>query len=208
MIRTCPRCELRFRSESELSQHLAVDHGADTEAFERFRYRSSRPVEPLYPQHARTADAPRRYLLVANQTLPRDEVVDRVKRLAAEGPATFHVVVPATHSSRYLSEHTHAEREVADTGSGGDPDDVGSAQARFRLREAVEALRAAGIDAEGEVGVADPFHAVEDAAQHVGVDEVILSTLPHGFSRWLDADLPARIRRRLGVPVSTVTSQS
>ena len=206
MIRTCPRCDLRFRTESELSQHLAVDHGAETEVFERFRYRSSRPVEPLYPDRAPRSTT-KRYLVVANQTLTGDDLVARVKALAAEAPATFHVVVPATHSNAYLTAHTRAERELVDAGVAADPDEVGRAQARYRLRETIEALRAAGVDAEGEVGVADPFHAVEDAAEHVDVDEVLLSTLPHGFSRWLDADVPARIRRRLGVPVTTVTSE-
>src|SRR5690606_19764686 len=101
-----------------------------------------------------------------------------------------------------------AEREVVDAGGPGERDEVGLAQARFRLRQAVEALRAAGIHVEGEVGVADPFHAVENAVEHVPADEVILSTLPRGLSRWLDADLPSRIERRLGLPVTTLVRQA
>ena len=29
MVHTCPRCELRFETEAELSDHLAVDHDVD-----------------------------------------------------------------------------------------------------------------------------------------------------------------------------------
>lgn len=207
MIRTCPRCELRFRSESELSQHMTLDH--DAPPLERYHYRSTRQVEPLYGGRTRAeARGPKRYLIVANQTLDDRELVARVQELAAAGPATFHVVVPATHSADYLRSHTLAEREVVDAGGPGERDEVGLAQARFRLRQAVEALRAAGVHVEGEVGVADPFHAVENAVEHVPADEVILSTLPRGLSRWLDADLPSRIERRLGLPVTTLVRQA
>jgi len=200
MIHTCPRCELRFRSESELAQHMALDH--DAEPLERYTYRSSREVEPLYGRRERAQEQPRRYLVVANQTLGDTHLVERLKELAAQGPATFHVVVPATHSARYV--RSGAAPGGGDTAEADEHDEVGMAQARFRLRQAVEALRAAGVEVEGEVGVPDPFQAVENAVEHVQVDEVILSTLPRGLSRWLDADLPRRIERRLGVPVKTL----
>ena len=39
-----------------------------------------------------------RYLIVANQTLSGDQLIERVRRLCSEGPCSFHVVVPATHT--------------------------------------------------------------------------------------------------------------
>jgi len=84
MIHTCPRCELRFRSESELAQHMALDH--DAEPLERYTYRSSREVEPLYGRRERAQEQPRRYLVVANQTLGDTHLVERLKELAAQGP--------------------------------------------------------------------------------------------------------------------------
>jgi hypothetical protein len=60
----------------------------------------------------------------------------------------------------------------------------------------------------GEVGCADPVAAAQDAIRAVAVDEVILSTLPSGVSRWLGQDVPARLRRAVSVPVTVVTAQN
>jgi hypothetical protein len=37
------------------------------------------------------------------------------------------------------------------------------------------------------------------------VDEVIVSTLPKGLSRWLGEDVPSRLRDSVRVPVTVVT---
>src|SRR5262245_26787451 len=58
MIHTCPRCELRFASDTELTDHLKIDHHADPEEFDRLHYKP-KPVRP----HGK------RYLLLANRTL-------------------------------------------------------------------------------------------------------------------------------------------
>ena len=39
-------------------------------------------------------------------------------------------------------------------------------------------------------------------------DEIVVSTLPAGVSRWLRLDLPRRLRRRCGLPVTVVESRS
>ena len=65
-------------------------------------------------------------------------------------------------------------------------------------------LGALGVVVGGEVGDADPFQAVSDALAEREVDEVIISTLPTGRSRWLSADVPSRVRRAFSVPVTTV----
>ena len=36
-------------------------------------------------------------------------------------------------------------------------------------------------------------------------DEILLSTLPPGISRWLAWDLPHRLRRKTSVPLSVIT---
>ena len=38
-------------------------------------------------------------------------------------------------------------------------------------------------------------------------DELIVSTLPQRVSGWLGMDLPHRLHRRYGLPVTTVTSK-
>jgi hypothetical protein len=65
-----------------------------------------------------------------------------------------------------------------------------------------------GADAAGEVGCADPVAAAQDAIRSVAVDEILLSTLPSGVSRWLGQDVPARLRRAVSVPVTVVTAQN
>jgi hypothetical protein len=48
MTHHCPRCDLRFRTESEVKQHLASDHDVSTEGLDRYRYRAVHEADPLY----------------------------------------------------------------------------------------------------------------------------------------------------------------
>ena len=128
----------------------------------------------------------RRYLVVANQTLGGDHLIERVRECLAEGPCRFHVVVPATPPQEHAS---WTEGEAVSI-------------ARERLDQALERFRELGAEADGEVGDANPMLAVEDVLLREEVDEIILSTLPPGPSRWLKRDLPTRMRERLGVPVT------
>jgi hypothetical protein len=73
------------------------------------------------------------------------------------------------------------------------------------LDEALPRLTAAaGSEVEGMVGDADPTAAIQDAINLRGFDEVIVSTLPARFSRWLKLDLPSKVSG-MGLPVTTVT---
>ena len=65
-----------------------------------------------------------------------------------------------------------------------------------------------GAEADGEVGDRDPVMAVRDALRGREVDEVIVSTLPKGMSRWLGEDVPSRLRDSVPVPVTVVTQES
>lgn len=188
-IHQCPRCELRFVHTSELRHHFEFDHAADPRVFERFRY----------PSRHTEGGSRRTILLVGNQTLDRDAVLDEVASRAADGARVL-VVVPATH-------HRHHEepRPGADDHGGGGGEDMGSALARHRLRTTVERLRSAGIEADGEVGDADPYAAVCQALGAHDVHEILLSTLPPSSSRWLSVDLPGRLRRHTRRPVTVLT---
>jgi hypothetical protein len=55
------------------------------------------------------------------------------------------------------------------------------------------------------IGSPEPLTAVRDALQLMGFDEVIVSMLPARASRWLQLELPGRIRA-LGVPVTEVVA--
>ena len=135
----------------------------------------------------------RRYLVVANQTLLGDQLLTRVKECLASGPCQFHLVVPATHAPGRAMQTESRDRAFAVE----------------RLREGLERFRALGADVEGEVGDARPIDAIRDVMLHAPLfDEIIVSTLPAGLSRWLHQDLPHRIHRTFELPTSIVTAQA
>jgi hypothetical protein len=184
MVHTCPRCELRFATASELTEHLATDHGANAEEFERYRY----PVTARRSDiDVRTFDQPKRYLVVANQTALGQRLFDHLIMLGSTGRATFSVVVPAKPMA----------------GKGAAPA-FSATLAEWRLQQLLERLHAAGLEADGVLGDVEPYRAVCRVVDHTAVDEIVLSTLPAGMSRWLDADLPARLRHKLRLPVTVV----
>lgn len=134
----------------------------------------------------------RRYLIVANQTLLGEPLLARVRECLAAGPCAFHLVVPATHAPG-RAMHTEGRDR---------------AYATRRLRDGLTRFRALGIDVEGEVGHARPMDAIRDVMLHAGpFDEIIVSTLAPGLSRWLRADLPHRIHRCFELPTSTVVAR-
>lgn len=134
----------------------------------------------------------RRVLVVANQTLGGSHLLEEVRRTLAAGPCRFHVVVPATPPQDHA---VWTEGEA-------------TAVARERLEAALERFQAMGAEAEGEVGDADPILAIADALADREVDEVILSTLPPGISRWMRLDLPSRVERRFHLPVTHVVAEA
>ena len=178
MIHTCPRCELRFATETELTDHLKIDHHADPEEFERFHYKAP-PARP----------PGRRYLVLANRMLEEPWLFDRLSELAKDD-VHFHIVVSPTPIEPD-SDRT---------------DDRNLALSTFRLRHIVDKLHEAGIEAEGEVGTVDPVRAVTRAVEREPADEILVATLPRGVSRWLEVDLPAALHRRFAVPVTTLTA--
>ncbi len=132
----------------------------------------------------------RRYLVVAHQTLGSPELLEALRDQLAEGPCTFHLVVPEYHGGGL----TWSEGEVR-------------RQAELRLEDARLAFTAAGLAVSGEVGDSNPVEAVEHAIRRDGddaFDGVIVSTLPHGISKWLGRDVPSRLKRRTGLDVRHV----
>jgi len=135
----------------------------------------------------------RRYLVVANQTLGGEPLMAQIRQLARAGPCRFHVVVPATPPR----DHTWTEGEARSI-------------ARRRLDAALARLRqlGAGVEVEGEVGDGNAMLAIEDAMRDEGpFDEIVLSTLPPGISRWLKLDLPHRVEAAFGRPVIHVVGE-
>jgi len=64
------------------------------------------------------------------------------------------------------------------------------------------------LDARGDLGDPEPLTAIGDALGVEQFDEIIISTLPSGISRWLGMDLPRRAERKFKLPVTTVTARA
>jgi hypothetical protein len=131
-------------------------------------------------------------LIVANRTAATEKLLEAVRRRAQAGPATFHLLVPATPRGLH--------RVV-------DPEVAGREEAAAQLELALELLREA-LDAEvtGHVGDADPMGAISDTLHEREVDEIIISTLPRRLSKWMHIDLPSKVRG-LGKPVLHVQGE-
>ena len=133
----------------------------------------------------------RSYLVVGNQTLVGPELTAAIaERTAAGDPTHFHVVVPATPIQ---------DGFTWDEGKS-------YAAAKDRLEAMLGHLRVMGVEASGEVGHKDPIEATRDALRGHPAEEVILSTLPPGISRWLGQDVPSRLKAAIAVPVTVVTA--
>jgi hypothetical protein len=130
----------------------------------------------------------RRYLVVANQTLGDEHLEAKIREVMASGPSSFYLVVPATPPQDHA---TWVEGEAR-------------ALARQRLDQALERFTSLGAEADGEVGDARPLAAIGDVIRHREFDEIILSTLHPGASRWLKMDLPHRVERNCGLPVTHI----
>ena len=133
-----------------------------------------------------------RVLLVANRTAMTPALREEVRKRAAAGDATFHLLVPAHPSGLH--------RLV-------DPEVAGREAAQDRMEEALAALGEAAGSAPvtGEVGDADPIAAIHDAMNSRDFDEIVISTLPKRVSKWLRVDLPSKARG-LGLPVTHIES--
>jgi hypothetical protein len=130
----------------------------------------------------------RHYLVVGNQTLGGEHLKAKLMERVAEGPCTFHVVVPASHPS------------------GAWTDGEVRAMAQRRLIAALTAFGSLGAEVSGEVGDASPIRAIADVLLEEPFDEIILSTLPPGPSRWLRQDVVHRIQRTFAVPCTHVVA--
>ncbi len=133
----------------------------------------------------------RQYLVVANQTLGGEHLLEVIRDRAAANPSQFFLVVPATPPSEHLTWTEGEARSIA----------------KRSLQRALSRFRELDLDVDGEVGDASPVEAIRNALLGGRYDEIILSTLPPGVSRWLKLDLPHRVERAFDLPVVHVVAE-
>jgi len=130
-----------------------------------------------------------RLLVVANETVAGQELREKIRETAEGRSARVLVVAPALNAK--------VRHWVSD-------EDRARAKAQSRLDESLSRLAEAGVEAEGEVGDADPLQAIEDALRTFGADEIIISTHPEGRSNWLERGVVVSARQRFAVPITHV----
>lgn len=128
-------------------------------------------------------------LVVANRTVDSPELIDALRERARRGPVSVTLLAPTAWSER--------------------------GEAEQRLASAVATLAAGDIRAQGVLADADPMVAVQEAWNPGLYDEVVVSTLTEGSSRWLQIDLPHRVARltdcqvrHVAVPVRQVEQRA
>jgi hypothetical protein len=133
-----------------------------------------------------TTTATNKLLVVADETVDSSVLVQAVRDIALARDADVLVVVPAfnTRLRHWMSDSDGAHHAAA-----------------RRLAGCLDGLLEAGVRVRGEVGDANPMHAIEDAMNTIGAEEIIISTHPEGRSNWLAHDLVARVCARFDVPV-------
>ena len=148
-----------------------------------------RRVPPVREAPAASPPNEHRVLVVANETVGGAELLDELRRRAADGRTLVFVVCPALNSQ---VRHWTSDEDGA------------RAAASERLVASLLAMRATGLDATGEIGDADPLQAIEDALRTFRPDELLISTHPPGRSNWLERDVVERARERFEVPLDHV----
>jgi hypothetical protein len=117
-------------------------------------------------------------LVVANVTATSDELLDCLIERSSAGACRFTLVMPGTGPGRHE-----------------------------RLGAALDRMREAGLEnVEGSVGDPDPVVAVMDLWDPMKFDDIVVSTLPTGSSRWMGLDLPHRLEKLTSVQVRHVVS--
>jgi hypothetical protein len=114
-------------------------------------------------------------LVVANVTADAPELIEALKERAGRDACSFTLLVPAPAAGS-----------------------VGREAAQARLEAGMAAMRQAGLEVQGKVGDHDPIAAVHDEWDPQRYDEVVVSTLPTGASKWLQVDLPHRVEKLTG----------
>jgi hypothetical protein len=120
----------------------------------------------------------RNILVVASETASSPEFLGALTERAREHPTAFTLVCPIAPSGRGVRDQ-------------GDLDAV------------VARMHAEGLEvSSATLGRSNPTEAVEDVYDRGLHDEIIVSTLPPGSSRWLALGAPQQIQRRTGATVS------
>jgi hypothetical protein len=150
--------------------------------------------------------ATRRYLVIANQTLAEAELTEAIRQRLEQGLSSFYVLVPNTRAGD-LAARVARGAPLAPAVGEATVDVQATEHAQHRLGQLLSDLRRLGAEIDSELGDADPLKAAAELLERQQFDAIILSTLPQPISKWLGMDLPHRLHRHSGLPVTTITTK-
>src|ERR671916_356797 len=148
---------------------------------DRVKRAARRPVEHVVVDLDAERDDVKRTLVVANQTVASAELLELLRRKAAEETRRFIVICPQSGEE--------------------------NGQGAERLAHTLSALEDAGLDAVGQIVHPDPYTAIQNALQFYAPDDIVISTFPETRSGWLRSDLVGRVQATTGKPVEHVVSE-
>jgi GABA permease len=152
-----------------------------------------RPV----PQEIAPAVAPRRVLVLANETANSMELLDELRRIGADHAANYYVVVPASPIETGVAA-THGPLDVME---------ATQEVARERLEHTVSALRSENHEADGVLGDYRPLRALANAVDTFHPDQIVIATLPINESVWHRFEVVDRARAEYpNVPVTHIVA--
>jgi hypothetical protein len=110
-------------------------------------------------------------LVVATQTVNSPELVEHLKKRAAERPHRYTIISPRSG-------------------------EVSREEVCRRVARTLAELYRAEIDATGQPMSPDPFSAVVNAIEHYRIDEILISTFAGSKSKWLEEGLVEKVKER------------
>ena len=145
------------------------------------------------------------YIVVANRTLGGEALTAQLGGIISTDPdASFQVVVPVIRTAVSSFEIGGAMGGIAVLDA--EAYTFAKVAAQERLDELLAWFRAVRVPASGHVVVGDPVPVVEALVAERECAGLIVSTLPSTLSRWVRMDLPQRLRRRVGIPVTVIAA--
>lgn len=145
------------------------------------------------------------YLVVANRTLGGEALTAQLGGIVLNDPDTsFQVVVPVIRTAMASVEIGGAMGGIAVLDA--EAHTYARIAAQERLDELLAWFRAMRVPASGEVVVGDPVPVVAALVAERECAGLLVSTLPSTLSRWMRMDLPQRLRRRVGIPVTVIAA--
>ncbi|GAA2449829.1 indole-3-glycerol phosphate synthase [Streptomyces macrosporus] len=143
-------------------------------------------------------------LMIEKPLVPAD--VELVTTLHGDEPVSFVVLMqPRGDQDRLLralddvalGELDDAVRELSEEKR----EDSPVSPAERSLEHSLEALRAAGAEAVGQIVQDRPLDLLASVVRETGADEVIVLTAPHLVEEFFHRDWASRARHKVGVPV-------